>query len=540
MGVLLKMRDNTQQSDSQKDRSVDSENNLESAEPFKNPLKDADHLTQPTPCILVIYGASGDLTKRKLLPALYNLMNSGSLPQNFAVVGVARRELSNDDFRKNLIDGIQQFSRTKPSEDELANFASRIFYFKAEFSDDNGYKALKPFLEDLDKKFGTQGNRVFYLAVQASSFTIIVDYLKANGLIYDQGDKEHFSRVIIEKPFGHDLKTAIELQADLTKNLSERQIYRIDHYLGKETVQNLLVFRFSNAIFEGLWNNRYVDNVQITVAESIGVEKRGEFYESAGLARDIIQNHLMQLLCLVAMEPPTNLSPQAIQDEKVKVLEAIKQYNEAEIKQFTCRGQYKEGYIEGEPVAPYRKEDRVNPNSNVETFSAMEIQIENWRWSGVPFYIRAGKRLPKRSTEIVVTFKRTPNILFHKSDKHNTPNQIIFRIQPNEGTSVQINSKVPGSSNFIQPVNMDFQYASYFGSEVPEAYERLIFDCMLGDNTLFPRVDESLNSWKFLTPILEYWARTPLTDSEFYPAGSWGPPQAEILLQTQGRSWKAL
>ncbi len=534
------MANSAQPSDNQKDQSMSPQNKSGNNGPFKNPLKEAHQHSSPDPCLIVIFGASGDLTMRKLIPALYNLMYDGSLPQNFVCVGVARRDFSHDDFRKKMMDGIRQFSRTKPSDEELEKFSSRLFYHKADFADDNGYKTLQPFLQDLDKRYGTRGNRVFYLAVQASAFTTIVDHLKSNGLIYSLSDKERFSRIILEKPFGHDLNSAISLQADLTNNLHEQQIYRIDHYLGKETVQNLLVFRFSNAIFEGLWNNRYVDNVQITVAESIGVESRGDFYESAGLVRDIIQNHLMQLLCLVAMEPPTNLTPQAIRDEKVKVLEAIRHYSEAEIGQFTRRGQYSPGFIEGEPVVAYRKEDRVNPNSNVETFAAMEIHIENWRWSGVPFYIRAGKRLPKRSTEIVVTFKRTPNILFHKDDKHNTPNQIIFRIQPNEGTSIQFNSKVPGSMNIIQPVNMDFQYASYFGRGVPEAYERLIYDCILGDNTLFARVDESLNSWKFLTPILEYWAKSPLKEEEFYPAGTWGTPDAELLLRAGGRIWKAL
>lgn len=505
-----------------------------------NPFLESQHLATPDPCILVIFGATGDLTKRKLIPALFNLARDGSLPQNFVCVGFARRDWSHDDFRQKMREGIQNFSRTKPNDDELNQFIEKLFYYQSEFGDDAGYKNLEGFLEDLDKKYGTRGNRVYYLSVQPTSFTTIVEHLKNNKLVYEHDEQKRFSRVIIEKPFGHDLKTAHQLQADLTHHLHEEQIYRIDHYLGKETVQNLLVFRFSNAIFEGLWNNRYIDNVQISVAENIGVEGRGAFYEGAGLMRDIVQNHLMQLLSLVAMEPPTSLDPNAIRDEKVKVLEAIKPLTEQEINDFTCRGQYREGFIEGEPVVSYRKEDHVDPNSNVETFGAMRLMIENWRWSGVPIYIRAGKRLPKRSTEIVVTFKRTPNILFHKNDQHNTPNQLIFRIQPNEGTSIQINSKVPGSTNIIQPVNMDFQYANYFGKEVPEAYERLICDCILGDNTLFARVDESLNSWKFLTPILEHWAQTPLNEDEFYPSGTWGPPKADFLLRCEKRVWKPL
>ncbi len=509
-------------------------------EAFKNPFRESHSLSSPEPCILVIFGASGDLTKRKLIPALFNLMKDGLLPQNFVCVGFARRNMTDEDFRKIMSEGINEFSRTRPEGEELKNFTNRLFYHQSEFGDDKGYDSLNEALSKLDKQFGTRGNRVYYLSVQPTAFTSIVEKLKMHNLVYEEEETERFSRVIIEKPFGHDLNTANQLQSDLTHNLNEKQIYRIDHYLGKETVQNLLVFRFSNAIFEGLWNNRYIDNVQISVGESIGVEGRGAFYEGAGLVRDIIQNHLMQLLSLVAMEPPTSLNPESIRDEKVKVLEAIKHYTEDEFDKYTCRGQYTEGYVEGEQATAYRKEKNVNPTSNVETFASMRIMIENWRWSGVPFYIRAGKRLPKRSTEIVITFKRTPNILFHKDDKHNNPNQIIFRIQPNEGTSFQVNSKVPGSANIIQPVNMDFQYASYFGKEVPEAYERLIYDCILGDNTLFARVDESLNSWKFLTPVLEHWAKNPLTADDFYPAGTWGPLGADYLLRNEQRTWKPL
>lgn len=510
-------------------------------ESFTNPLIDPEQESTPDPCILVIFGASGDLTSRKLIPALFNLMKSGGLPANFVCVGFARKEKSHDEFRKELREKIVEFSRIKPEAHELETFTEKLFYHQAEFGDDNGYKSLDAFLKNLDKQYGTHGNRVYYLSVQPTYFSEIVEKLKEHQLIYAESDKKHFSRVIIEKPFGHDYASAIELQKDLTKHLSENQIYRIDHYLGKETVQNLLVFRFSNSIFEGLWNNRYVDNIQITVAESIGVEERGAFYESAGLLRDIIQNHMMQLLSLVTMEPPTTLSPTAIRDEKVKILEAIEHYaNPDEILKYAVRGQYKEGFIEGSEVKAYRNESRVNPNSNVETFAALRLQIENWRWSGVPIYLRAGKRLPKRSTEIVITFKRTPNILFQKHNKHNTPNQLVFRIQPNEGTSIKFNSKVPGSSTIIQPLKMDFQYSKYFGKEVPEAYERLIYDCILGDNTLFARVDESLHSWEILTPVTQFWQATPLTNNDFYPAGSWGPLAADTLLTRENRKWKPL
>lgn len=494
----------------------------------------------PSPCILVIFGASGDLTGKKLIPALYNLMQGGLLPSNFVCVGFARREKSHDAFRSEMSEHIKKYSRSKGEEKELEAFTEKLFYFRSDFDSDEGYENLNTFLSDLDKKYGTMGNRIYYLSVQPSYFSPITEKLKQHKLIYEESDKNHFSRVIIEKPFGHDLSSAKQLQSEMIKNLSENQVYRIDHYLGKETVQNLLVFRFSNAIFEGLWNNRYVDNIQITVAESIGIETRGAFYESAGLVRDIIQNHLMQVLSLVTMEPPTSLAADSIRDEKVKVLSAIRQYRSDEIEKYALRGQYKEGFVDGEAVNAYRKEENVNPESNVETFAAMRLLIDNWRWAGVPIYIRAGKRLPKRSTEVCVMFKRPPGILFNKNDKFNTPNCFIFRIQPNEGISIRCNSKVPGTANLIQPVTMDFQYESFFGKEVPEAYERLIHDCIMGDNTLFARVDESLHSWEFITPIIESWKNKPIEEEEFYNAGTWGPINSEILLRDEKRSWKMI
>ena len=494
----------------------------------------------PPPCILVIFGASGDLTGKKLIPALYNLMDDGLLPANFVCVGFARREKTHDDFRKEMSEHIKNYSRTKAEEKELEAFVEKLFYFQSNFDDDNGYQNLNKFLSDLDTKYGTMGNRIHYLSVQPSYFSTITEKLQKNGLIYDEGDKEHFSRVIIEKPFGRDLNSALELQADMTKNLAENQIYRIDHYLGKETVQNLLVFRFSNAIFEGLWNNRYVDNIQITVGESIGIEGRGDFYESAGLVRDIIQNHLMQVLSLVMMEPPSSLSADSIRDEKVKLVSAIRHYKDGEIDKYTLRGQYKEGFVNGEAVPGYRGEEKVNPESNVETFAAMRLSIDNWRWAGVPIYIRAGKRLPKRATEICVMFKRPPGILFNKDDQSNAPNCFIFRIQPNEGISIACNSKVPGTSNIIQPVTMDFQYDNFFGKSVPEAYERLIHDCIMGDNTLFARVDESIHSWQFITPILERWQNQTFKEEDFYNAGTWGPIGSEMLLRSEGRKWKMI
>ena len=443
--------------------------------PIENPFKEAHSKSIPEPCILVIFGASGDLTMRKLIPAIFNLMIEGVTPQNFAIVGVARRDLSDDDFRKKMASGIKEFSRVKPNDENLKQFMDKIHYHTGNFDVDEDYKRLKVYLDDLDKKIGAQGNLIHYLSTQPKEFPPIVELLKKNKLVYDKEEREKTSRVIIEKPFGHDLDSALQLQEDLTINLDEEQIYRIDHYLGKETVQNLMVFRFANSLFETQWNSKYIDNVQITVGESIGVEGRGSFYEGAGLVRDIIQNHLMQVLSIVAMEPPSSLSAQAVRDEKVKVLQAIRKYTPEEIDRYTCRGQYMEGFIEGEKTPAYRQEENVDGESNVETFAAMRILIDNWRWYGVPFFIRAGKRLQKRTTEIVINFKPTPSVLFYNDDRENNPNQIIFRIQPQEGTSVQMNTKVPGSATLIQTVNMDFQYASYFGTEVPEAYERLIF-----------------------------------------------------------------
>lgn len=515
------------------------ERSLQPQTTFINPLKEEEHMETKEPCILVIFGASGDLTGKKLMPALYNMWLDSQLPANFVCVGFARRDKHNEEFRQEMAEHIKQFSRIVPEDGDLNLFEEKLFYYRSDFQNDEGYKGLDLFLKDLDTKFGTRGNRIFYLSIQPNYILPIIEQLKAHGLLYNSDETGRFSRVIIEKPFGHDYASAMELQSKLTEYLNEKQIYRIDHYLGKETVQNLLVFRFSNAIFEGLWNHRYVDNIQITVAESIGIETRGAFYEGAGLLRDIMQNHAMQLLTLVAMEPPTNLNPDAIRDEKVKVLEALQHFSPNEIDTRAIRGQYVRGYINGEPVKAYREEDNVNPNSNVETFAALRLHIDNWRWSGVPIYVRAGKRLPKRSTEIVVTFRKTPDILFFKNkNKHNHPNQVIFRIQPDEGASIRFHSKVPGQANLITPVNMDFQYASYFGKEVPEAYERLISDCILGDSTLFARVDEALQSWKFFTPIIERWAHLPLKNEEFYPSGTWGTMASRAIIEDEGREWK--
>jgi glucose-6-phosphate 1-dehydrogenase len=494
------------------------------------------------PCILVIFGATGDLTARKLMPALYNLAREGQLPSQFACVGFARRPKTNEEFRKEMHDAINSFSRVKPIEEPLwSNFKEHIFYHQSEFHEDEGYERLNKMLGELDARLGTKGNRVFYLSTQPSFFTLICEKLHKTGLVYDeQKVQDKWSRVIIEKPFGHDLKSAHALQKELLQFLNENQIYRIDHYLGKETVQNILVFRFANSLFESQWNNRYIDHVQITVAEDIGIGTRGAFWEEAGLLRDIVQNHMMQLLSLVAMEPPVNLSANAVRDEKVKVLQAVRPFGQKDLSQSIVRGQYGPGYVNGEAVSSYRQEKNVNPHSVVETFVALRLMIDNWRWDGVPFYLRGGKRLAKRATEIAVVFKDPPGVLFQNPEKRNEPNVLAIRIQPDEGSSLKINTKVPGTSSPIQPVKMDFRYGSFFGMSPPEAYERLILDCIFGDSTLFAREDEVFNSWRLLTPLLEHWAENPPQDFPNYPCGSWGPKSADELIARDHRKWRLI
>ena len=493
--------------------------------------------TNIDPSILVIFGATGDLTARKLAPAIYNLGREGLLPPNFALVGFARRDKTHEVFRGELKSAIASYSRTKPVDEKFwEHFEAQVFYHKSEFDEDAGYERLADLLKQLDAKFSTRGNRIFYLSVQPKFFPLIIEKLKKHGLIYEEGDKR-FSRVIIEKPFGRDVASAAELQQDIAKHLDESQIYRIDHYLGKETVQNLLVFRFANAIFESLWNYKHIDHVQITVAEDIGIGTRGHFFEEEGLLRDIVQNHMMQLLTLFAMEPPVNLSAGAIRDEKVKVLQSIRPID---LDHHVIRGQYGPGFSSAEPAVGYRQEANVNPKSSIETFVALKLFVDNWRWAGVPFYLRAGKRLPKRATEIAVTFKDAPGVLFQQRDKHNPPNVLALRIQPNEGISMRINCKVPGPSSPIQPVKMDFRYSAYFGEAPPEAYERLIWECMLGDSTLFARSDEVAASWQILTPVLERWAAETPRDFPNYAAGTWGPDAANTMIAADGRAWRVL
>lgn len=510
---------------------------------FSNPLVDANRTQKiAESCILVIFGATGDLTARKLVPALYNLALEGQLPGHFACVGFARRPNTHEAFRTEMLEAINEFSRSKPVDQNLwKTFKEQLFYLQSDFDDDQGYENLNRFLQTLDAQLGTKGNRVFYLSVQPSFFPLIVEKLNQHHLTYHVDQvKNKWSRVIIEKPFGHDTESAKKLQQDLIQHLDESQIYRIDHYLGKETVQNLLVFRFGNSFFESIWNNHHVDNVQITVGEEIGIGTRGRFWEEAGMLRDIVQNHVMQLLSLVAMEPPTNLRASSIHDEKVKVIESIRHFPHERLDEYAVRGQYGPGFIDGEPVIGYREEANVNPQSNVETYVALKLYIDNWRWAGVPFFVRAGKRLPKRATEIAIAFKKAPGYLFKDTAAEIDPNVLVIRIQPDEGISLKINCKVPSLSTVLQPVKMDFRYGSYFGSAPPEAYERLICDCMAGDNTLFARDDEVFMSWQLLTPLLHYWQSTPPKDFPNYSSGTWGPEEADKLIEREGRQWRLI
>ena len=489
------------------------------------------------PAIIVIFGATGDLTSRKLLPALYNLSYDGELPSHFACVGFARREKTNEMFRDEMKKGVEAHSRNKPIDPELwPHFADHVYYHQSNFDEDEGYQRLKTFLRELDVKHGTKGNRIFYLSTQPSYFPEIVEKLAKNGLIYPPSDTEKFSRVIIEKPFGHDLESAQGLQKKLSCHLDESQIYRIDHYLGKETVQNLLTFRFLNPIFEHLWNRQFIESIEITAAEELSVGTRGNFWEETGLFRDMIQTHVTQLLTLALMEPPVHFNANGIRDEKVKVLESVRLFKEEEAFNFAVRGQYGSGIVLGKEVIGYRQEDKVSPQSNVETFAAVKLFIDNWRWEGVPIYLRSGKRLTRRCTEIAITFKQPPRSISSQYHTH-ASNVLVIHVQPNEGISLNVQSKVPNLQDATQTTRMDFRYGSTFGIAPKEAYERLILDCLCGDSTLFLRDDEVIASWRIMTPIVHHWAKVPPTDFPNYLAGSNGPEEINRLLEP-GDTWR--
>ncbi len=489
--------------------------------------------------ILVIFGASGDLTKRKLLPAIYNLSLDNLLPADFYFIGFGRTSMTDYAFRQSMEQSVQHHSRRPLHQALWKRISDRIFYQDGDYADPAAFASLADKIDLLQQQSGRHYQLLFYISTPPNVFAPIVENLGTSGLARRHLGTPLHTRVIIEKPFGRDLSSARALNRVLTTHLEEHQIYRIDHYLGKETVQNLLVQRFANAILEPIWNRQYVDCVQITVAEEIGVSGRGGYYDKSGALRDMIQNHTMQLVALTAMEPPVSLDPEAIRDEKVKVLKAISPLTLGQEKEDVVRGQYTEGLIGGIAVPGYLQEDDIPADSTTESYAALRLSINNWRWKGVPFYIRSGKRLARRVSEIAIIFKRPPGILFTEDQRFDiAPNTLVIQIQPDEGLNLITNSKIPGLQTRTQPVKMHFRYATTFGSNTPEAYERLILDAMIGDSTLFIRGDETEASWKLCTPILDYWQERGRQGLENYAAGSWGPLAAERLLWDKSHEWR--
>ncbi len=478
-------------------------------------------------CILVIFGATGDLTHRKLYPAIHNLHLNGYLPERFSVVAIGRRDLDSQTIRQEIVDSVNEFSRVDLNQDGAARtFLERFHYFRLDFSDASGFSRLQVFLEELGRSIGTE-NRVYFLAVAPEYFASITEQVNSHGMA---PNRDSWQRLVIEKPFGESLDSAAELNSSITRAFSEDHVYRIDHYLGKEMAQNLMVIRFANTLFEPLWNNRYVEQVQITIAENGGVEGRGPYYEQAGALRDMVQNHMLQLLALAAMEPPVDLKTESVRDEKVKVLRSL-DIEASDV----VRGQYGSGGVNGRPLKAYRDEPRVDDNTNVETFLALRARVENFRWAGVPFYLRTGKRLPQKYSEIIVQFKSLPGILYFK-DRPLDANYLGIRVQPDEGVYVRFNAKRPGTDNAIVPVTMDFCQNCMEGLNSPEAYERLLFDVMRGDSTLFTRWDEVEHSWRFVDKITAWWHDSPAA-VPVYRSGTWGPPGSDLLLQAQGHRW---
>jgi glucose-6-phosphate 1-dehydrogenase len=480
--------------------------------------------------LIVIFGATGDLAKRKLFPSIYRLYEKGKLSEEFAVVGVARRPLSNDEFRNYVRESVEN-----ALQQELNNerFVSHFYYHPFDVNDTASYQQLKSLLEELDGTYHTDGNRIFYLAMAPEFFGTVTSRLKSEGLTATNGWK----RLVIEKPFGHDFESARKLNEEIRQVFSENEIYRIDHYLGKEMVQNIEVIRFSNAIFEPLWNNRFISNIQITSSETLGVEDRGRYYDHSGALRDMVQNHMLQMVALLAMEPPIKLTTDDIRSEKVKVLRALRPISHEEVNQYFVRGQYGKGVVNGKEVVGYREENNVDPNSNTETFVAGKLMIDNFRWAGVPFYIRTGKRMTEKSTKIVVQFKDVPMNLYYRTNETIEPNLLIIHIQPDEGITLHLNSKKSGESMKTAPIKLDYCNNCIDGINTPEAYEKLLYDCMRGDATNFTHWDEVAASWQFVDPISEVWENTKAIDFPNYEAGSMGPKASDELLQKDGFHW---
>jgi glucose-6-phosphate 1-dehydrogenase len=496
---------------------------------------EAARLRPGDPCAFVVFGATGDLAKRKLLPALYNLRTNGLLPRDFMIIGVARQAMDDAGYRAYANAALREFA-TRPVEDALwSQYADRFHYVRGDVGDPGTYAALSEAIAHASEQHGTKGNALFYLATPPDAFCPIVAGLGRAGL--DREDAG-WRRVVVEKPFGHDLESAVALNRKLAEVLAEHQIFRIDHYLGKETVQNLMVFRFANGMFEPIWNRRYVDHVQITVAEELGIEGRGGYYERAGVLRDIVQNHIFQLLTLVAMEPPSSIAAEAVRNEKVKVLDAIRAMTPEQVLRDTVRGQYGEGTVDGRHVPAYRTESNVSRASQTETFAALRLQVDNWRWADVPFFVRSGKRLARRDTQISIQFRRPPLHLFQEMGVEQIePNRLDIHVQPEEGISISMKAKRPGPAIQLQQVKLDFSYADFGDVPPTTGYERLLHDAMIGDPSLFHRADLVEASWRIATPILDVWATLPARDFPNYAAGSWGPAAAQELLGRDGRRW---
>ncbi len=501
--------------------------------PLHDPLR--FHRKTP-PCAVVIFGANGDLTKRKLMPALYRLAYEGRLAPGFAVIGVSRTAMSDDEFRSRMHDSVSKFLEDAPFDEDLwRSFAQGLFYLAGDVGDPSVYRKIGESLEEIGKQHETAGNVLFYLSTQPSQYADIAEGLGAAGLAKGAG----WRRIIIEKPFGHDLSSARDLNTRIQAHFHEDQIYRIDHYLGKETVQNIMAFRFGNGIFEPLWNRRYIDHVQITAAESIGVEGRGAYYQEAGALRDMIQNHLLQVMATISMEPSATFSSDAVRDERAKLLRSVRILKPEEVADNAVAGQYGPGRVGGQQVVGFRQEPGVNPDSTTNTYAAATFLVENWRWAGVPFYIRTGKYLPKRVTEIAIHFRPAPLSVFHSSEdpESTVPNLLILRIQPEEGISLKFGSKRPGAGMTLRPVSMDFNYGASFGERSPSAYETLLLDAIIGDATLYTRQDMVEASWRAVQPILDSWSTQKFSFPN-YAAGTWGPAAADTMLARRGHVWR--